>query len=213
MDQRERLIDAAIQCLQQRGYARTTTRDIVAAAGVHLPAVNYYFGSKEELLKAAITKALRSWTESVISATHGTTALGAREALRETMTTFLNSLEDNRDFVIAGVEAFAQAPRGEDLGAHLAAEYRKAREATAARITATAETTPGLVLEADDVHGLASVLLALFDGLALQWLLAPDQVPHADQVVRALGLLGTTVAAPGADAPAAAGTTRPGPYG
>ncbi len=35
-----------------KGYARTTARDIATAAGVSLAAIGYHFGSKEELLEA-----------------------------------------------------------------------------------------------------------------------------------------------------------------
>ena len=37
-----------------RGYARTTARDIAAAAGTSLAAIGYHFGSKEALLSVAL---------------------------------------------------------------------------------------------------------------------------------------------------------------
>ncbi|WP_017618233.1 TetR/AcrR family transcriptional regulator [Nocardiopsis gilva] len=192
MDQRDRLIEAAIRCLQERGYAHTTTRDIVAAAGAHLPAVNYYFGSKEELLKAAITRALRTWTESVMAVTEDAiTTANPQDRLRGAMGAFLGSLEENRGFAIAAVEAFAQASRGDGLREHLADEYQLARDAIAERIPAVAgKAADGQAPPADDdVQSLASVLLALFDGLTVQWLMAPGRIPDADQIVRALALV------------------------
>jgi AcrR family transcriptional regulator len=44
---RERLLDSAAQLFAQKGYASTSVREIVAAAGVTKPALYYYFGSKE----------------------------------------------------------------------------------------------------------------------------------------------------------------------
>lgn len=46
---RQRLLQAASELFAQKGYAATTVREIVAAAGVTKPVVYYYFGSKEGL--------------------------------------------------------------------------------------------------------------------------------------------------------------------
>ncbi|WP_434096275.1 TetR/AcrR family transcriptional regulator [Streptosporangium roseum] len=50
----EDLPAAAKQCLSERGYARTTVRDIVAVSGSNLAAINYHFRSKDALLTQAM---------------------------------------------------------------------------------------------------------------------------------------------------------------
>src|ERR1700716_3505973 len=47
---RNAILDAAEQLYADRGFADVTLRDIVAAADVNLAAVNYHFGSKDELI-------------------------------------------------------------------------------------------------------------------------------------------------------------------
>jgi AcrR family transcriptional regulator len=44
------ILDAAERLYAERGFADVTLRDIVAVAGVNLAAVNYHFGSKDELI-------------------------------------------------------------------------------------------------------------------------------------------------------------------
>src|ERR1700733_9567077 len=44
------ILDAAERLHADRGFGEVTLRDIVAAAGVNLAAVNYHFGSKDELI-------------------------------------------------------------------------------------------------------------------------------------------------------------------
>jgi TetR/AcrR family transcriptional regulator len=44
---RERLLVAALELFNRKGYAATSVREIVAAAGVTKPVLYYYFGSKE----------------------------------------------------------------------------------------------------------------------------------------------------------------------
>jgi TetR/AcrR family transcriptional regulator len=46
---RERLLTEALRLFTSRGYAATTVREIVEAAGVTKPVLYYYFGSKEGL--------------------------------------------------------------------------------------------------------------------------------------------------------------------
>jgi hypothetical protein len=47
---RDALLLAAKKCLWEKGYNRTTARDIASAAGVSLAAIGYHFSSKETLL-------------------------------------------------------------------------------------------------------------------------------------------------------------------
>ena len=57
---RNRLLSAATELFSRKGYSATTTREIVAAAGVTKPVLYYYFRSKEgiylELIREAFAK-------------------------------------------------------------------------------------------------------------------------------------------------------------
>src|SRR5436309_3453263 len=61
MGNREDLLTGARQCLFEKGYARTTVRDIATASGVSMAAIGYHFGSKEALLTAALSEATQEW--------------------------------------------------------------------------------------------------------------------------------------------------------
>ncbi|WP_433590222.1 TetR/AcrR family transcriptional regulator [Nocardia sp. CA-145437] len=61
MGNREDLLAGARQCLFDKGYARTTVRDIATASGVSMAAIGYHFGSKEALLTAALAEATEEW--------------------------------------------------------------------------------------------------------------------------------------------------------
>lgn len=47
----QRILDSAERLFAEHGYAGTSLRAITSDAGVNLAAVNYHFGSKEELVK------------------------------------------------------------------------------------------------------------------------------------------------------------------
>src|SRR5919112_3115265 len=71
MGHREKLLAGAKRCLYERGYARTTARDIVAASGTNLASIGYHYGSKEALLNAALIEATGEWGDEMATAIAG----------------------------------------------------------------------------------------------------------------------------------------------
>jgi AcrR family transcriptional regulator len=55
---KDRLLDTAEALFMEHGFEATSLRSITAAAGVNLAAVNYHFGSKEDLFRAVLTRRL-----------------------------------------------------------------------------------------------------------------------------------------------------------
>ncbi len=53
-DTRERILDAAEHLFAHQGYHNTSLREITGKARANLAAVNYHFGSKENLIEAVI---------------------------------------------------------------------------------------------------------------------------------------------------------------
>jgi TetR/AcrR family transcriptional regulator len=54
---RERILDAALDAFSQQGFDGATTRSIARAAGVNLGLLSYYFGTKDDLWRAAVERA------------------------------------------------------------------------------------------------------------------------------------------------------------
>jgi AcrR family transcriptional regulator len=57
-DTRVRILDAAELLFTEQGFEATTLRQITGAARVNLAAVNYHFGSKEELIREVFRRRL-----------------------------------------------------------------------------------------------------------------------------------------------------------
>src|SRR6185312_852695 len=53
MGHREDLLEGAGRCLLEKGFLRTTTRDIVKESGTNLASIGYHYGSKDALLAQA----------------------------------------------------------------------------------------------------------------------------------------------------------------
>jgi AcrR family transcriptional regulator len=57
-DTKTRILDAAELLFMEHGFEATSLRQLTTAASVNLAAVNYHFGSKEELFQAVLTRRL-----------------------------------------------------------------------------------------------------------------------------------------------------------
>jgi AcrR family transcriptional regulator len=55
-DTKERLLDAAERLFGEQGFESTSLRQITTEAGANLAAVNYHFGSKEDLIVAVMAR-------------------------------------------------------------------------------------------------------------------------------------------------------------
>lgn len=60
---REKIKLATINCIGRDGILNLTTRKIAKEAGVNSAAINYYFGSKEKLVKAALKQTMDEMTQ------------------------------------------------------------------------------------------------------------------------------------------------------
>jgi AcrR family transcriptional regulator len=193
---RERLLEAAIACLQERGYAHTTARDLVAASDTNLASIGYHFGSKEHLLNVALTEAFRRWLVPVVALAVAPGPATPLERLERSLTGALASLEENRGLVVACVEAWAQAPRSEDLRGELNAAYEDFRRAIAA-VTREAFAEAGAA-DGIDADALAVLVIAIFDGLLVRSQLDPERVPSGERLLAAAGAAIAALTAPAA---------------
>lgn len=73
-DPRERILLAAQEVFLEQGFELATVREITLRAGVNISAINYYFGSKDELLAAVLDRIMQPYTEARV------VALAAAEA-------------------------------------------------------------------------------------------------------------------------------------
>jgi AcrR family transcriptional regulator len=60
---RGKLLDCAARLFRQKGYERTTVRDIASAVGIQSGSIFHHFPTKEDILRAVMTEALVYFTE------------------------------------------------------------------------------------------------------------------------------------------------------
>lgn len=182
---RERLLAAALQCLQDKGYARTTARDLVTASGTNLASIGYHYGSKEALLNEAVAVSFRDWAAAVERSAFARDDATSLERLERSLAAMIDGFNQLRPFLVSFVEAFPPAVRSPELRDRMAQAYDESRSGGAAMIRRAAESD-GAEISQEHAETLASLLIAVCDGLILQFLLDPGAVPSSDAIVDAL---------------------------
>ena len=186
---KDRLLQGALTCIAQQGYAATSSRDIARAAGANVASINYHFGSKDALVNAALSQCFGMWNQRVERAFEAAAGLAPRDQLGAILRAAIDSFADLRSSVHACVESYAPALRSQELQGRLAAGYAGVRE-SAVRLATQHMGDVGMAAP-QNLAAIASVLMAVCDGLMLQWIADPQATPNAAETLDALRALGT----------------------
>ncbi|MER7246851.1 TetR family transcriptional regulator [Kribbella sp. NPDC000426] len=191
MGNREALVEGAKACLLEKGYSRTTARDIATAAGVSLAAIGYHFGSKETLLNEALRALLTDeWATEVAgderAAGVRAAAGGPREQFVATWGQIIESLSNPRLKALWATqfEVLSLGASMPELVAELTKMQGEAREGLA-------HMFGGVDPDADpaEVQAMGSLLQALLLGVVAQGMFDPDSAPTGEQLAQSLRML------------------------
>src|SRR5262249_20459715 len=187
MGNREALLAGAKRCLIEKGYARTTARDIAASSGVSLAAIGYHYGSKDALMNQAIYELIGEWGEQVERALSAEGTLGAapprrfRSVMEQTIESF-NGPE--RGLWTAQLELMGAVEHNEELRTFLAGVQRDAA-------MGLADLFLGIEPDQDPevTRKAGSVLHALLIGIIVKWFMDPKQALSARELTDGLRII------------------------
>jgi AcrR family transcriptional regulator len=169
---RERVLQATLRALAANGYQGSSLSGIAEAAGMTTAGLLHHFPSKEQLLVAVLAERDRS--DGARHNLRGAQGLAALDRLVELVE--FNALVPGlvRAFTVLMGEAV-----GEDHPARewFEQRYPRRRDNIAAALRAGLDT--GEIRQDADTDAVAAEIIALMDGLQVQWLLNPDQVDLA----------------------------------
>src|SRR5437879_2045322 len=94
---RQQILDASLRLFSERGFARTTVRDIARQAGITDAAIYYHFQSKRELLEALVEE--RGFVSGLQNLQRVTADLPLRDTLFWMASGAVNIMDENRDFL------------------------------------------------------------------------------------------------------------------
>ena len=162
---RAEILSTALEAFSARGFQGSSLREIAEAVGLSQAGVLHHFSSKEALLAAVLAE------KDAVQVSHfdDATGLAVLDALRGAVAENLAQPGLVRLFTTLSAEAI-----NEDHPAHtyFQLRYAAARDLLASSL-AEGKTT-GEVRQDADVDMAAALLLAVMDGLQMQWLLNPE---------------------------------------
>ncbi|NRQ34576.1 TetR/AcrR family transcriptional regulator [Nonomuraea sp. NN258] len=193
MGNREDLLAAAKRCLREKGYDRTSVRDIAGAAGVSTAAIGYHYRSREALLTQALFDLLDEWGDSLGRALAPGAGDDAARGFERMWDGLIEQFTAHPDLWLATVELFLQAQRQPDLAAHLAGGVAQGWRGMAAILQSVPEET----VSDHSARTLGMVQTALMTGVMVQSLSNPASAPTSAEVLEGLRAL-AKIAAPAA---------------
>jgi AcrR family transcriptional regulator len=205
-DTKTALLEAAKQLVGERGYAGASVRELSAAAGTNLAAVNYHFGSRERLLNQAVLEYFLEWGDRVgeVDVDPDAEPLAQFAASARPM---IDGLAAAQPAFVVFLEALLQARRSPELHRELVEHYAEQRRRALVSIAAS---RAGGALPPRFREVIASYMIAIVDGLQVQALLDPSAIPTGDELAALYeGLAAAARAtAPPPPQPGTAGTPR-----
>ena len=176
---REKLLDGALACLYEKGYADTTARDVASRAGVSLAAIGYHFGTTEALLNDALLQAVQQWGDELERALidDADRRLAPRSRRAAIWRRVIDSVRANPALWRVQFELLLAMQRRPELGKQLIAAQSTAREGLA------------LLFEGIDASeqpqraaSVGAFYQALLTGVVAQHLTDPDHALGPDEL-------------------------------
>jgi AcrR family transcriptional regulator len=157
---RPAILAAAAQVIRERGLENARVADVADRVGTSASSILYYFESKAELLKEALTSVEERYYEDLER------ELGEIESARERLVKIVGGSASEGDYDAAlWMELWAKALRDPELAATRADLDGRWREAIAEVVRYGQERGE---FGAAEPEGFAALLASLLDGLAVQ---------------------------------------------
>lgn len=174
---RDRILDTALRVFAKTGYYGTSLRDIAAECNLTHPALLYHFGNKADLLAAVLER---------------------RDTLDLERMQFADITADNADQMLVDLVLHnVSVPGLAQLHTQLAAEATDPEHPAHAwvvnRYRALHERSKqafiGRGMSEEQVDAEVTLMIAMIDGLQVQWLLDPERVDMAALITHYLARL------------------------
>ncbi|MEV8430062.1 TetR/AcrR family transcriptional regulator [Streptomyces sp. HUAS 31] len=184
MGHREDLLEGARRCLLEKGFARTTARDIVKESGTNLASIGYHYGSKDALLAQAYVSLVEGMGDAFEG--DGTTGLttepGSAERFQEVWSNIIDTMRAPGSLWRLSMEIVVMGDQLPELRDHLVAAQREAARGLIPLLMGGREED----VPEDVVDTLGVFYVTLMTGLIAQWHFDPKTAPGAEQLTEGL---------------------------
>ncbi|MBI0319082.1 TetR/AcrR family transcriptional regulator, partial [Streptomyces javensis] len=188
MGHREDLLAGAKRCLEEKGWSRTTARDIVAASGANLASIGYHYGSKDALMREALFAAMGDWADDVQRSLEADAPAGEdpdaglRGRFESRWTRVLELFDKHQAMWRSQLEAILQVQNDPELRAAFARAQPEGRQGLVGLIHGIDERD----VDEETSRVMGSFYMTLVSGMIVQMAIDPDLMPSAHDLVEAM---------------------------
>ncbi|WP_406220169.1 TetR/AcrR family transcriptional regulator [Streptomyces canus] len=186
MGHREDLLEGAKRCLLEKGFLRTTVRDIVKESGTNLASIGYHYGSKDALLAQAYVSLVEATGDRFDPGGAGEAALaaapGSLERFQEVWTHIVNAVGESRAIWLLSFELIVQGDRMPEVRRMLVEAEEQGRSGLLPLFNGIPEEEQGK----DAVDSEGRFYQTLLQGLMVQLLFNPETATDAAQLTEGL---------------------------
>jgi AcrR family transcriptional regulator len=186
MGHREDLLEGAKRCLLEKGFLRTTARDIVKESGTNLASIGYHYGSKDALLAQAYVALVETTGHRFDPGGAGDGSLakrpGSLERFHEVWTHIVNAVGESRAIWMLSFELIVQGDRMPEVRRMLVEAEEQGRSGLLPLFNGVPEEEQGK----DVIDTEGRFYQTLLQGLMVQWLFNPETATDATQLTEGL---------------------------
>ncbi|WP_328678802.1 TetR/AcrR family transcriptional regulator [Streptomyces sp. NBC_01261] len=187
MGHREDLLEGAKRCLLEKGFARTTARDIVKESGTNLASIGYHYGSKDALLAQAYIALVETASDGFEGGDGGEGVEiggepGSLERFRAVFSNIVASMSEPGSMWGLGMEIMTMGDKLPEVRDQLVRAQREGGRGMVALMT----SVPEAEVSDETADTLGALYMTLITGLIAQWTFDAKSAPDAGQLTEGL---------------------------
>jgi TetR/AcrR family fatty acid metabolism transcriptional regulator len=164
-ERKAQIIKATIECISRYGYNNFSMQDVARIADVSKGIIHYYFLNKEDLMMAVLERVAGD-IEGLLTSV-GDRTDSPTEALKMLVAICFRVVKEKREYYCINMDFWTQINQKEKVRQAIAKHYSTFRIAAANLIQQGIDVG---VFKVENAANAASIIIALVDGLSLQWL-------------------------------------------
>ena len=162
------ILKAASTCFARKGYHQTTMDDIAEEAGLSKGGLYWHFGSKKELFLALFESLINDSLLSSLPFMDAQVSAGEKLCTMQEMLTSVVISEEYQELMLLLIDIWLQNRQDPEVNQVAIRMYNELRRPLVELIE---EGMRSGEFKPVNASALASVLLALYDGLMVQWMI------------------------------------------
>jgi TetR/AcrR family fatty acid metabolism transcriptional regulator len=164
-ERKAQIIRATIECIARYGYNNFSMQDVARIADVSKGIIHYYFLNKEDLMMTVLEKVAGDIEGMLASISEKT--VNPVDAIKLLVRICFGIVKEKREYYCINMDFWTQINQKEKVRLAIAKHYSTFRIAAAAMIQSGIDS--GAFKVSNSGHA-ASIIIAMVDGLSLQWL-------------------------------------------